>query len=79
MEDKQFCFLVFPRGDKTKVTVVDLSYSASYERDYWYNVNKKTYYSAKKAIKAARKKAKKYSLTYIMFESRYNKQLNEEL
>ena len=74
-----FYFLCFPQGDRTKITVIDLQNCVDYERDEWSNVNKNTYFDHAEAIRAARDIAERYNLEYIPFESRYNRELNENL
>jgi len=72
-------FLCYPKGDRSKITVIDLHPLVSYERDDWINVNDSTFSTAEEAIKEGRKIAKKYNLTYEMFESRYNESTSEKL
>jgi len=67
-----FFFLVFPRGDRSKITVIDLMYCVSHERGDWENVNDDTYYSRDEAIKAARDIADRHRLVYMPFKSRYD-------
>lgn len=74
-EDEKFIyFIAYPYGDKSKVTVIELSPFASYQRDEWDNVNECTFHGEEgkeDAIIYARKIAKTYNLDYCMFESRY--------
>jgi hypothetical protein len=65
-------FLVFPGGDRSKITVIDLMHCVSYERNDWENVNDNTYYNRDEAIKSARDIADRYGLEYMPFESRYD-------
>lgn len=72
-EDFEY-FMVHPCCDKSKITVVELSPAVSYQRGEWDNVNDMTFHGEqgkKEAITYARKLAKKYSLVYCCFESRY--------
>ena len=64
-------FLCYPQGDKTKVTVIDLSVHVSYERDEWVNVNDLTFYSSEEAIAYGKDLCKRHNLTYVPFETRY--------
>lgn len=73
-----FYFVIHPRGDKSKVKVVDLGYSVSYQKNEWDCINKETFTDCKEAISYARKIAHKYNLQYQFFESRYNSDLNEK-
>ena len=72
-----FYFLVFPQGDKNRITVVDLSYACSYERDEWINVNSDTFNYRDEEIPEARRIALKYDLKYELFESRYYSETDE--
>ena len=72
-----FYFVVFPRGDRSKVTVVDLSDAVGYQRSDWAAVDDTNYVNSVVAIKAARKVAKVLGAEYIPFESRYDSSLNE--
>jgi hypothetical protein len=61
--------LVYPRGDKTKITVVDCQYYWQYNE--YSRVTPKVYDLRDEAILEARRLAEKYQREYIMFESRY--------
>lgn len=74
-----FYFLAFPKGDASKITVIDLAYSVSYERGDWANVNDETYYDHKTAIEEAKAMVRALGIEYVPFESRYNSSLNESL
>lgn len=73
-----FYFIVYSGGDESVLTVIDLSNVASYERDQFSPVNEDNYYELAEAINDAKALAKKYSLRYERFESRYNSELNEK-
>lgn len=72
-----FYFLCYPRGDRTKITVVDLANCVAYERDEWLNVNDLTFQSQTEAIEYAKDLANKHGLEYMPFESRYDSSFNE--
>jgi hypothetical protein len=72
-----FYFLVFPKGDTLKITVIDLMFCVDYERYYWWNVNNNTYYNKHEAIADARDIAKRHKLEYVPFRSRYDSGENE--
>ena len=72
-------FLVYPRGDRTRITVIDLSQYVSYERGDWDNVNSDTFYSPEEAIVAGRDIAQRHNLSYELFESRYDSSSSEQL
>jgi hypothetical protein len=72
-------FLCYPRGNKKQITVIDLQYNMSYERDDWSCVTPHDYLDRDEAICAARYLASKYNLEYLMFESRYDSEQNEYL
>lgn len=74
-----FYFICYPRGDKSKIAVIDLDYCMDYERDEWSTVNKINYDVRDDAIRQARYLAKKYDLKYEMFESRYDSNMDEYL
>lgn len=59
-----FYFLCYPRGDRTTITVIDLSYTCSYERDEWSNVNDMTFYTPEVAIEYAKDLAHRHNLKY---------------
>ena len=76
MDDSTFYFVIYT-NNRQNVTVIDLSYSASYERDDWdcYDEN---IYELDEAIGYARSIAKRLSLKYDVFESRYDSTLDEK-
>jgi hypothetical protein len=75
--DDIFYFLCYPKGDKTKIQVIDLSYACSYERDEWSNVNDMTFYTADEAISYARELASRHNKEYVSFDSRYDESTSE--
>lgn len=75
--DDVFYFIAYPSGDTSKVTVIDLSYAVSYEREDWATVNDKDFTEHTDAIDYCRALAEKYNLEYIPFNSRYNSEYNE--
>lgn len=75
--DDVFYFIAYPKGDTSKVTVIDLSYAVSYERGDWATVNDKDFTEHTDAIEHCRALAAKYNLEYVPFDSRYNEELSE--
>lgn len=74
-----FYFVIYSSLDRSSIKVIDLAYCVSYERDEWPAMSQENFRSPDEAIVYARALAKKYGLVYEMFESRYNKELNEQL
>ena len=62
---------------KLEITVLDLSFNVSYQRNDWSNVNSETFNDHLSAISYAKKLAKQNGLKYIPFTSRYDSDLNE--
>ena len=74
-----FYFIAHPQGDKSRVTVIDLSYSVSYERSDWDAANSINFTNPDEAIKYAKAIADKYNLKYELFNSRYDESTSEVL
>ena len=72
-------FIAFLGGDKSKITVIDLSNVTLYQRDQFSPVNDDNYYELNLALTDAKSLAKKYNLEYVLFDSRYNKDLSEKV
>ncbi|MHD0644115.1 hypothetical protein ACYPKM_00595 [Pseudomonas aeruginosa] len=72
-------FIVFSDAERRSITVIDLQESVSYERNDWATVNEENFSTHLEAIAYARALAAKYGLRYELFESRYNRELNEEV
>lgn len=70
-------FMCYPKGDESRVTVIDLDYA--YEIDDWVRPDRETFASRNDAIMHARNFAFVYGKTYELFESRYDSELNEML
>jgi len=66
-----FYFIIYPRGDTGRVTVIDLSYAVDYERGDWAAVTPENFEDRDDAIKAARQLSVTYDKEYSMFKSRY--------
>ncbi|MBD0788185.1 hypothetical protein HUO09_17660 [Vibrio sp. Y2-5] len=77
MNDPVLYFIIYPNGDESKITVIDLAQSVSYQRSEWTSVNDENFHDRDEAIETAKALAVKYSLTYLPFESRYNSNLSE--
>lgn len=73
-----FYFLAYVNNRKA-ITVIDLSYNVMYERDEWDEVNLINFDDHLEAISYARSLSTHHNLEYVLFESRYNKDLNEYL
>lgn len=71
-------FIAHLGGDKSKITVIDLSNVTIYERDQFSPVNDDNYHDLEEALSDAKTIATKYDLEYVPFDSRYNKQLSEK-
>ena len=74
-----FFFISYSGRDKNRITVIDLSYAADYERSEFNAVTEEDYYERNKAIIAARALADMYGKEYVMFESRYDSNSDEYL
>ena len=68
-----YYFLVYPRNNRSRITVVQLSRNgyADDKSDYEI-VNDKEYEKLSEAMNSAKKIANKYNLTYEEYNSRYN-------
>ena len=66
-----FYFLCYPRGDKSKIKVIDECENLRYEKNDYSIVNDLEWYNARDAIEYARKLAEQNNLTYEPFDSRY--------
>lgn len=76
--NETFYFIAFVDNRKA-LTVIDLAYSVSYEKEDWDVACNETFEKPEDAIQYARALAQKYSLAYRMFDSRYDNSLNERL
>jgi LPS O-antigen subunit length determinant protein (WzzB/FepE family) len=65
-----FYFVAFI-NNKTALTVIDLDQNVSYQRSDWDVVNDENFNNPNEAID--------YALGYEIFESRYDKSLNEKI
>ena len=79
LNKQRFYFICHPKGDRSKLQVVDLQYTLDYEKDDWDVAVPTDFDNRTDAILWARSLAKGYGLTYNMFESRYDSELNEYL
>ena len=70
-------FACYPRGDKTKVTVIDVQYAD--EMHEWSVAHPNDFYVRDEAIEFTRQFAETHGLTYVLFESRYDNEKNEYL
>jgi len=74
-----FFAIVYPRGDRTRLTVIDLMWVVDYKM-YDYNCATPFRYGTRdEAIREARRLAREYGLGYDMYESRYDETTNEYL
>lgn len=78
MSNNTFYFVIYA-NDKTTVKVVDLASCVDYERSEFPAVNNENIYDRDEAIQYARSLADEHGLKYELFESRYDKDLNESL
>lgn len=78
METELFYFICYPKGDKSKIKVIDESETLRYEKDNFSIVNDLEWYNAQEAIEYAKKLAEQNNLTYIPFESRYGQDSEED-
>jgi hypothetical protein len=76
-DEKNFYFIVHPKGDRSRLKVIDLSPSNSHEKSDYALVNEKNFYDHLEAISYARNLAKKFKLEYDMFKSSYDDDKNE--
>lgn len=76
-EEKNFYFIVYPKGDKTRIRVIDLSPSNGHEKNDYALVNEINFYDHLEAISYARQLAEKFKLEYEMFSSDYDDSKNE--
>jgi hypothetical protein len=65
-----FYFLCYPKGDKSKITVIDEQTDLHYEKYDFSLVNDLEWNNSEDAIDYAKKLAEKYHLTYEPFENR---------
>jgi hypothetical protein len=77
--DGLFYILIYPRGDKSQIEVVDLAFAVSWEAREYCRATPHDYGDRKEAILEARRVAQRYGLKYNLFESRYNREDNEYL
>lgn len=70
-------YIIHPRGDRKKVTVLDLGGYESYELEHYTLASDRTFENLKGAILHARRIADVYNIEYIMFTPR-NPGLDEE-
>lgn len=67
-----FYFLCYPKGDKTKITVIDMSENDRDEKTDFSLVNRLEWDNWNDAALYGISLAHKYNLEYEPFESRYN-------
>lgn len=77
--DDLFYFLVYPRGDKSQIEVVDLAFAVSWEAGEYCRATPRDYRDRSSAILEARRLAQQYGLKYNLFESRYIRENDEYL
>ena len=70
MESETFFFIAYI-GNKSTITVIDLSHSVSYQKNEWDVAVDRTFDNPKAACDYARAIAAKYELEYAPFDSRY--------
>ena len=73
-----FYFIAYV-NNRTALTVIDLGYNVDYQMDDWDVAIPIRFNDHIGAIKVGRSVAKANDLQYVLFESRYNKELNEYL
>jgi hypothetical protein len=73
MEDelRLFYFLAYPRGERDKITVIELDAACAYERAEWDCVSPEDFNDRDEAIRHARALCAGKAREYEMFESRY--------
>lgn len=72
MHKNYIYFLVYPSGNKNKITVIDLNTSCLLDKDDYSLVSDDEFDNEDDAIFRAKSIARNYKLTYVKFESRYN-------
>ena len=65
-----FYFLCYPKGNKSRITVIDEQQSLHYEKHDFSLVNDLEWNNSKDAIDYAEKLAEKYNFIYEPFENR---------
>lgn len=70
-------FMCYPRGNESRVTVVDLREGSLYEIDEWRRPDDETFASRDEAIMHARNFAFNHNKEYVLFNSRYDESMNE--
>lgn len=71
--------IVHPRSNREQITVVDLQFDLTYQKTDWCLASQCEWQDRDEAIAVARSTALKHNLTYVLFESRYNHEENEDL
>lgn len=72
-----FYFLCHPRGDKSKITVIDEQESFTNEKYDFSLVNDLEWNNSEEAIDYAKKLANKHNLVYEPFENRCGEQIHK--
>ena len=60
----EFYFIVYPCGDKTKLSVASLNEHTRYEKDEYAVASRKEFYDEEECAKYARELAKEHNLQY---------------
>ncbi|UKA04883.1 hypothetical protein [Photobacterium damselae] len=76
--DETNFYVIYPRGDVSEVSVIDLSVNCLWELSDWSLVISDAFHNHKSAIFYARTFAEINSLKYDPFESRYNRSISEK-
>ena len=72
-----FYFLCHPKGDKTRICVIDEQESLHYEKYDFSLVNDMEWDNSEEAIDYAKKLAVKYDLVYEEFENRCGEKIHK--
>ena len=70
-----YYYIVFPRGDKTKLSIIDLSYHTKYEINDYSLASRKEFCNLNEVINYAKDLAKKHNLEL----SSLNKDIQQEI
>lgn len=76
-EPHTFFFVAYPCGDRSRATVIDVSYLCSYERGEYDAIDDNNFKTAPAAIEYAKAFVKLNGLRYEPFDSRYSSDFSE--
>lgn len=69
-------FIVYPRGDKTKLSIISLGYNSLYELDDYAVASRKDFLDIEDAVEYAKDLAKKHNLELNSSEREIQKAIN---